>query len=50
MTKPPRVPAKGVPAPFCRECLATLEYNRQYPEYPRLYCSSCGRSLPAEAK
>jgi len=31
------------PAAFCKECLATEEYNREFPEYPRLYCSRCGR-------
>ena len=41
----PRVPAKDASAPFCAECLATEEYNRQYPESKKLYCMKCGRKM-----
>jgi hypothetical protein len=34
---------------FCAECLATIEYNRKYPESPKLYCNNCGRVIPKEA-
>jgi hypothetical protein len=43
--KPPRVPSRVAPQLFCRECLVTIEYNRQYPDSPKLYCSSCGRRV-----
>jgi hypothetical protein len=32
----------------CSACATWEAYNRAFPEYPKLFCSSCGRALPKE--